>query len=518
MPESGNNNAITMSKPNERIVAVGSPTPQSVTFGIVACGIIVIVLTLFNSQLFHWFVIPVTLAGSICLADTIGWLRSRNALFDPAGIFAMFGLHFFFLAPLLHVYLDWSMPYVSAPTDWRPWLGLMAIFNLLGLFAYEVVRLRILGKPTRALRPWRLNIPRFKWIVLVSLILSASLQGAIYVQYGGLSGYITHFESEQESFEGLGFTFLFSEAFPRLAIIAFVVLAGRRRLRRSWVELLIIFIAFFALQLFFGGLRGSRSNTIWAIFYAAAAIHFWIRPIPKSVIPLGLIVLTAFMYVYGFYKSAGSQVISVLDGTQTIESLESQTGRGLPSTLLLDFGRSDVQAFLLYRLLEVNDYEYAFGRTYLGSMAMLVPKSVWPSRPPRKHKEGTDAQYGMGTYSQSWNSSRQYGLAGEILLNFGPLFIPLGFAFFGLFLGLLQRWIQRIPKHDVRLLIAPYLINLSILGVLSDSDNVVFFLVKNGAFPVLVLLCSATYSMKPGRPRATSGSVALAVPYRPWGR
>ena len=52
-------------------------------------------------------------------ADTMG-------LFDPAAIIGLLGVHFFFLAPLLHVAWDsWVMPYVSplrtGGTGWVAW-------------------------------------------------------------------------------------------------------------------------------------------------------------------------------------------------------------------------------------------------------------------------------------------------------------------------------------------------------------------------------------------------------------
>ena len=49
-----------------------------------------------------------------------------------------------------------------------------------------------------------------------------------------------------------------------------------------------------------------------------------------------------------------------------------------------DLGRTNVQAALLYRLSADDEYEYALGRTYLASAALVVPRSLWSGRPERK--------------------------------------------------------------------------------------------------------------------------------------
>ena len=58
----------------------------------------------------------------------------------------------------------------------------------------------------------------------------------------------------------------------------------------------------------FGGLRGSRSQTVWSLFWATGIIHLWIRPLSKRFIAAGVCFLVAFMYLYGFYKGLGHDV------------------------------------------------------------------------------------------------------------------------------------------------------------------------------------------------------------------
>jgi hypothetical protein len=123
-----------------------------------------------------------------------------------------------------------------------------------------------------------------------------------------------------------------------------------------------------------------------------------------------LLFLTLFMYAYGLFKGAGLNAVDALASSEARETLAAETGRPLESTILDDFGRSDVQAYLLYRMTAPDrDYQYAWGRTYAVAPAILVPRALWPDRPPNMAKEGTDAQFGMGSYAPVLaESSRVY--------------------------------------------------------------------------------------------------------------
>src|ERR1700730_14595673 len=79
-----------------------------------ACGFL-----LASAQTAHWFIIPVLFCGVLIGCDAIDWFRGRLSLFDPAGIIGLVGVHFFFLAPLLHVTWDSWMLYINPPPDWR---------------------------------------------------------------------------------------------------------------------------------------------------------------------------------------------------------------------------------------------------------------------------------------------------------------------------------------------------------------------------------------------------------------
>lgn len=194
-------------------------------------------------------------------------------------------------------------------------------------------------------------------------------------------------------------------------------------------------------------------------------------------------------HVYGFYKGAGSDVVTLSTVPNAQILLEERTQRTFSSVLLGDLGRSDVQALLLERMMTPgNNLSYAWGRTYLGAITLAVPSSLSPNRIPTKIKEGTDVLYGKGTYQPfGFYATNQYGFAGEAMLNFGPFAALLAFVI----LGLMTAWTKDLARRwrwgDVRLLILPLLICICFLVLVYDSDNVLFFLLKYISIPFLIV-------------------------------
>jgi hypothetical protein len=476
----------------------GFATRHVASFGIsfLFCTLTVCSLLIASERTAHWFLIPVLFCGVLIGCDAVDWFRGRLSLFDPAGIIGLLGVHFFFLAPLLHVTWDSWMRYIDPPPDWRDWLGGMAIVNAAGLVLYRCARTRaaVWGQSTTKETFWQLNRKLLLWGAGCGLVLSGALQIWVYAQQGGIIGYVEQFsrineDPESSGFKGMGWIFMLSESFPILGIVYFAVSASRSSTARTWLVISLVLFGFFVLQMLFGGLRGSRSNTIWALFWAAGIIHFWIRGLNRRFVFVGIGFLVVFMYFYGFYKDLGRDAWTAFRAGAIPAETSRKTGRTFDVLLLGDLGRADVQAFLLYRLLRPNrDYQYAWGRTYLESSALLIPKAFWPDRPAGKVKAGTEAQYGVGTWDEhKWSSSLVYGLAGEAMLNFGPIAVPVAYGIFGVIVGMLQRFLYRLRQGDTRLLLYPFLVNSCFSIVQSDSDNLFFNLIKCGLVPTLVV-------------------------------
>jgi hypothetical protein len=474
-------------RPPGRVVA-----PPSFAIALVLCVLTSLGFAVCSEEFQHWFVIPVTLCGALIGTDVVEWVRRRSNLFDPGGILALLGVHFFFTAPLLHVAWDHWLGEVEPPADWRDWLGWMAVLNACGLLVYRLTRDLVEALPRRrSTSVWRLDRQAFYLLAGLALAVSGGLQVWVYVHFGGILGYIETAMNyaDTERMQGMGWVFTISESFPIVALIAFAVYARGRKVASSWVVLGLVMLAFFVLKLLFGGLRGSRSTTIWAVFWAAGIIHLYVRRVPGVLVVLGFAVLMTFMYLYGLYKGAGLKAVDKLEDSTQRAELADRTHRTFGTLLLGDLGRSDVQAHILYRLMEPEpDYDLAWGRTYLGTLALLVPRAIWPDRPPEKIKEGTEIQSGRGSYIPSeWTSSRVHGLAGETMLNFGPVPVPFAFAVLGLVIALLRRHLQGLRPGDPRALLFPFWVIFSFSILNSDSDNLLFYLIKDGAIPFAIL-------------------------------
>lgn len=475
---------------------------RSIIIAFYGCLLVALAFILSNpEQFFHWFIVPVTLCGALIGADAVQWLRGRLDTFDPVGLLGLFGLHFFFLAPLLIVAWDYQLLYLPPLDDWRPWLGQMAFLNLAGLALYRLSRRWVKPPaPDRPRRVWRLDGELFFIVLLFALAITFALQLAVYQQFGGLAGYINAYEESftgTTSFAGFGALFTISESFPNLLMLGYVVWARRKGGGwRAWGVILLMLLLFFVLRIFFGGLRGSRSNTLFAMFWALAAVHVWLRPVPRNLVYAGTVVVFIFMYVFGFYKAVGSDFVQIFTNPSLAVQFETESGRSAESLLLGDLSRTDIQAFLLSRLLDpYSDYEYAYGRTYVSGIAMPIPRALWPGKPFHTRVEyATYAQYGQGTYAYNeFQSSRVYGLAGEAMLNFSPLVMPLAFIPFGLAVGWIRTRAAAWPPGDARRLLLPLLILLSFLLLTSDSDLMAIFLVRSGLIMFLVIrLCSSS--------------------------
>ncbi|WP_254512677.1 hypothetical protein [Anatilimnocola floriformis] len=442
----------------------------------------------------HWFILPLMICGGIVGNWALDWLRGERDMFDPLSIFALVGVHFFFLATIMHVGTDYWMPYVDAPLDWRPWLGAMSTLNVAGLGIFTITRhaLRRFANPAPSTELWQLDAHRLYWLAGRTILFCVVAQTLVYAKFGGISGYVQAFSEQSDQFNGMGIVFLFSEAAPIVAIMAAVTWCRERSYRSVGVAVALLFM-FIVLKFYFGGLRGSRGHLVYGLFWVACLIHVQLVRLPRKLLVSGLLLLLPFMYAYGLYKSFGSDAIHAFSAAERAD-LNDKAPRTWQAVLLGDLARSDVQALILYRLSSANmayDYDYAWGSTYVGTAALVIPRSVMPDRPLPKAKAGTDLLFGPGVYEHEFASTFAYGLTGEALLNFGLPGALLSFVPIALLVIIAQRWYYGLPAADSRWLVLPLFLSIAFLGMLWDTDVLFFYLVKEGSVPgLLTLLCS----------------------------
>ncbi|MFN7993899.1 MAG: hypothetical protein U0Q18_09875 [Bryobacteraceae bacterium] len=444
---------------------------------------------------------------------------TTNNLFEPVAVVGLFGTYFFFGAPLLHVVSDYWFTWLpwtpkDIPADWRPWLGAMALLNIAGLCVYKMtcrwfVRMSLRRRPPL---PRVLDRRSIAVYAVPFLALTAAIQVYVYYRLGGLTGFVASFSrnrnGQASEFEGLGSMFVLGAGFPAIVAIVGMTLFKRHCVKLGPLGLAAATGVMFGLVLIFGGLYGSRGNTVFSIILILGMYHLTVKPLSKRWLLGAAVCGMAFMYVYGFYKAnpflftQPAELLRVLSSSDSRSDLEQHSRRTGTGVLLGDLGRSDVQAFLLYRMMEdAASIEYANGRTYTDGAINFIPNRIIGYRPPGKLKYGTNVVYGAGTYSPTRQSVQIYGLAGEMMLNFGVATAPLSFVLLGAAVAYARTLMLRLPRGDPWRYLIP-IVSIGCVVVLGcDLDNVIFFLIQHALVPFIFIgLCSVRLPGRYARP------------------
>lgn len=454
-------------------------------------------LALLLPELRHWYLLPVTACGILAGVDAVDWARQRLDTFDPQALLGLFGVHFFYAAPILHVALDFWPAYVHPATDWRHALGLMAALNTAGLIVYRAAT-ALPARPSSGRQPTKVDMRRFARIGWLAVGIGTAAFAVEVALLGGPAGFLTTATTGRDALTGFGWLLVVAESFPLLAYLVTLV-QQRAFLAAHPTAAAALFALFAVTQFAVGGLRGSRSNTIWPLLIALVATHLLVRPIRRRTLAGCAVVFCLFMYGYGLYKGAGREVAAVRSDRVSAADVSTETGRTLPALLLGDLGRADIQALVLDRQ-QVAGPGWSWGLTYVSAGMFLLPDRLHPGWTRDKVAAGTDALYGRGVHAAGGRSSRIYGLAGEGLLNFGPLGAVAPFVL----LGLLVRWAcgrYRQARTDNGLapkLLAGVACITAILALGSDLDNLLWFTVKT-ASPLLVVVFLARRASGPHR-------------------
>lgn len=443
---------------------------------------------------FDWFMLPISLCGLIAITEISSLVKARKRENGRLPLVFYFYCTIFFatyLAPITHFAINfWLMANNSLvlPDRWEPWVLIIGILNFIGLLFFKVVYHFFLNKQHRNIKlflPTRKN-NRYFYIYLMAVV-SFFFQIFIYAKLGGVSGYINTYETrtEDKGFSGFGILFIISEFFPIILIFLYYIKAQHNAtFRSSKVVFTFLFILFVACM-FFGGLRGSRSNTILTLLHACMLIHFFLRKFSIKEMVVGTVFLMTFMYIYKFYKQGGSEAVKAY-AEGTVDTQDDKYDFNMYQLLLNDFARGDIQPYLIYRY-ENCTYEPKYGLTYLGGVLHYFPSAVLDYKGPTKKTAATELLYGRKGESLGWFSTRIYGMLGEYILNFGYWTAFLVYVPLGIFLAFLDRWVASLQREDVRNFMIPLLIILIIMLFSADLDNLVFFFMKR-IFLVLVMI------------------------------
>ncbi|HUT29792.1 MAG TPA: hypothetical protein VMX13_08370 [Sedimentisphaerales bacterium] len=437
----------------------------------------------------HWCLIPLLLCGAVAGPDLIAWFRKELDGLDPKALVAAHIYLTCFVAPLLHLSFEAYGEdfYVSG---WADYFGYMACFNFAGIILYKLVH-NILFKRTRPVNSfWKMQPGKFIYAFVPVLAISLGASAAITLFFGGLikrAGVLSLSAGAEEYSGYLSVLLMLGD--PTVSLIVMTViywLYQKNHDKPRSLGLVMILIMFaFILQFLLVGRRGSRSDIVVAVAALGGIIHYRLRPFSPKLILLGMFAVVMFVYLYGFYKFLGPRGWEAFYSTQARTQMKYELGGNSPLATVLNRAKSDVQAFLLFRLAEYKgQYEPVHGRTYAMAVLTFIPRAIWKTKPVSIKTEAGTAIQG---YSSIRVSRRVYGLAGEAMLNFGYWGIVPAFLVFGMFLGWFRKKVATMEPSDSRFFLIPFVVLTCGLVLGSDSRNLVFGLLKMGVLPFLVV-------------------------------
>lgn len=443
----------------------------------------------------HWFIMSAAACAMLTLPDIIAWARKQVDTFDPKPIAALLLLHGFFIAPCLHMGLDaHDRKYMGAIHDWGRWFGQSGAITAVGLLVYKLTHYWSFQRTRPPRTVWVLDEKRFVAGLTTVIGISAIGAGILLVAFGGVHKEVGLRQAPSASLFHLSWLMMIGDPLPMLVAFGLVHVLRSGRRDRSMTTVMVFLSVFLVAQFALLGLRGSRSATIFAVFQVACLIHYRWRRIPLGWILAGVTFLGIGGYYYKFFKALGTQGFQALASGEKRKALERKIKYSPMRGLLGDLSRAEIQAFEVYRLSEHPErYELRWGWTYAASVLTVIPRALWPEKPSGKQAAATDLQLGQGTWKAgAQKSSRVFGLAGEAMLNFGRMGVPLLFALFGTAMGWYRRKMYALQLSDARFFLVPIFTLTAFLTVVADSDNLSFGLLRAGTLPILLILYSST--------------------------
>jgi hypothetical protein len=251
------------------------------------------------------------------------------------------------------------------------------------------------------------------------------------------------------------------------------------------VILMVIFI-------FFGGLRGSRSSTLFPLIFAAGMYHFWIAPLNRRLVFIGLAGVLLFSTSYYWYKIAGTNGFSAIFDSSLRGDFHSDRQDANKYLIVRDLGRMDFQSLALKRIYE-DDFPLSFGRTYLVSIFSSIPKQIIPYKPDQITKEKTELIHGEGAYDPDGNrqTTLVLGQFGEMLVNFGVFGALLFYFLLGRWVFWVNKMMRELSENDIRRFYLPILSFVPLLMIITDMNVIMYQLTRYLSLPTLMFVfCS----------------------------
>ena len=447
---------------------------------------------------FDWYLFPFAFGGILTLSKILGILRSRAYLRNTFFYVWITLFLTVFIAPLIHFSRDYWITHVYIePSNWNTLALTMSCILLYGVFVFYFLESFPI-KPYIQKRLWVFKNYAGAFVIIL-MIISFVLQTVYYIRTGGMTGMIrayTEREGTEDSFAGLGFYFIFSEMFPYLLLLLYFIV--RQKKKTSFLNVLIFLTVMFISAMYFGGLRGSRSNTVFTMFQAVLLIHFTIYRFNKTHFISMIAAFFLFMIIGRIYKNEGEELVKNYAHYEDYRINQSMSG--MESIIINDLTRYNIVAYEIFLLENNSFYKPKSGTTYLSSFLTFMPFGT-QVRDYFHITSRTEAasqlmyDYDGQQRSNYRKSTRIFGFIGEAMLNFG--FLSFFFSFFVVcyLLKLVGRWGDSISTSDARIYFIALLPLIVIFFINMDSTNMLLFVVKR-VITMYIILWFITYKIK----------------------
>lgn len=447
--------------------------------------IVVFVLSLILPEFRSYAVLPIAVCGMLSINLIVRTIQNGNYATNAYFYTWIFIFISTYVAPLIHFAHNYWVPNMQPrPYDWTSYAFITSMMYLVGIFIWRRIFNNGTNLPVkRSSKQWTLSSNWKIWITIF-LLISLFAQLYVYSKFGGISGYIHAFtvrSDDSNAFAGMGLLFILSESFPYTLLIYLIFKFRNRNVGKLGFYLMLLLL--FVVTIFFGGLRGSRSNTILFMVISTIAINIYIYRVQKKDIILLLIGFFIFMFVGRMYKDYGEDML--LETTTLVQANTDLSS--IESTITGDLSRYDVNAYQLFLLNEVReDYPLRYGETYLWGALTFVPGGRYIIHAfGLKGRSSAAAELFFG--STDHRNSRILGPLGEWFINFGRYSFFMIYIIVGLIIRYIRRYTLSIDVNDVRFMLVPSLMVFLPQLILSDFSNIAFFFVKRVVVVVVIL-------------------------------
>jgi hypothetical protein len=366
------------------------------------------------------------LVGAVLVARV--WARGRALLDNPIYLACLAYILYIGTGPLLAP-LARSWPFFSESPTTLPvvlsWAGLAALAAGYGTARFAFARSAV-NSASPADR--ELELPIIKYVGL--FYTAVGLIGLIL--YLAVSGGLGHFLDTPYGTRGNPSVYAGGYGMLRPGLFLLVAwAASRKRLPFGWGLALAVYGVFDAL--WFGPLRGSRHDLITLVlilvYFAKTSPARKQRSLLRS-LPAHWLLLAGltFALIWGGVRNYSIRQLSAWGSVHVDLARDVESAAVMAVYTPYDTFSRIVDAV-------PESFSYRWGSSFYESATVLIPRSIWPSKPTPL---GTVLQEGFYGSAQYGNATPSW--PGELFLNFGLLGLLPGLFLTGAFSAWVARW------------------------------------------------------------------------------